>query len=70
MTDPVGDAVDETISAHPDQVERWRANEPGAWGFLAGQGVLSYRKRLGRQLTPIERRTLWSALWAELVRHR
>lgn len=70
MTDPVADAVNEAILAHPDQVERWRANEPGAWGFLAGQAVLTYRKRLGRPLTSIERRTMWAALWAELERRR
>lgn len=70
MTDSLADAIAETISTHPDQVERWRSNEPGAWGFLAGRGVLAYRSKLGRSLTEGERRKVWAALWAELERRR
>jgi hypothetical protein len=68
VSDPLSEAVSGTIADHPDAVRRWRANEPGTWGYLAGQGVLAYRARLGRRLTEIERRQFWSALWAELER--
>ncbi len=70
MTDSLAEAVAETLANHPDAVERWRLNEPGAWGFLAGQGVLTFRTRLGRSLTNAERRQVWAALWAELERRR
>jgi hypothetical protein len=66
MTDPLAEAVAETLAAHPDAVERWGVNQSGSWGFLAGQGILAYRARLGRRLTEAERRRLWSALWMEL----
>jgi hypothetical protein len=69
-TDPLAAAVAETIAAHPQAVERWRTNQPGAWGFLAGQGVLAYRARLGRPLSEIERRGLWATLWAALETQR
>ncbi|HEY3107569.1 MAG TPA: hypothetical protein VGL23_02375 [Chloroflexota bacterium] len=59
-----------TIAGHPEQVEAWLAERPGAWGFLAGQAVLRERERLGRRLTEPERRRVWAALWAELERLR
>jgi hypothetical protein len=68
VSDPLAEIVSGSIAAHPDAVGRWRANEPGAWGFLAGQAVLAYRARLGRSLTDAERRQVWSTLWAELER--
>lgn len=58
--------VADVLRAHPAQIERWRAREPGAWGFLAGQVVLALRGRLGRTLTDIERRAAWAAAWAAL----
>jgi hypothetical protein len=63
-------AVATTIAAHPDQVARWQSAVPGAWGFLAGRGVLAYRDRLGRTLTEPERRQLWETLWAALEKRR
>jgi hypothetical protein len=63
-------AVADTIAANPQAVERWRTNQPGAWGLLAGQGVLAYRDRLGRRLSELERRGLWAALWAALEARR
>ena len=63
---PIVQAVGETLAAHPEHVRRWLGNEPGAWGFLAGQGVLALRRRLGRRPTDAERRGLWAALWAAL----
>ncbi len=64
--DPLRRAVEETIAAHPEVVQRWIENQPGAWGFLAGQGVLAYRRTLGRRLADAERRALWHALWMRL----
>jgi hypothetical protein len=69
VTDPLAEAVAETIAANPEAVDRWRTSQPGAWGFLAGQGILAYRARLGRRLAEAERRQLWAALWAELGKH-
>ena len=64
---PLELAVEETIATNPEQVARWQRNLPGAWGFLSGQGILVYRRRLGRPITDAERRRLWSSLWARLV---
>jgi hypothetical protein len=64
--DPLADAVAATIAANPEQIARWLAGEPGAWGFLAGRGVLAYRDRLGRSLTQAERRHAWEELWRAL----
>ena len=69
-TDPLGEVVAETIAANPVEVQRWLANEAGAWGYLAGQGVLAYRHRLGRRLVDSERRGVWSRLWAALEARR
>ena len=68
--DPLDGAIQETIAAYPGEVERWRRREAGAWAFLAGQGVLAYRRLLGRRLSDAERRSLWSALWEALERQR
>ena len=68
--DPLRRAVEETIAAHPEVVQRWIENQPGAWGFLAGQGVLAYRRSLGRRLDEAERRALWQALWTKLEEQR
>ncbi|MBO55149.1 MAG: hypothetical protein CL886_05745 [Dehalococcoidia bacterium] len=38
-------------------------NEPGSWGFLAGQGVIACKDHLGRGLTDSERRIVWGRLW-------
>lgn len=65
-SDVLAQAVRETIAAHPDAVARWMRNEAGAWGFLAGQGVLTYRRLLGRRLSDAERRALWHTLWTAL----
>jgi hypothetical protein len=58
--------VAEVLAAHAEQVGRWRRNEPGAWGFLAGQVVLAYRRTLGRPLSDAERRRAWAAAWSTL----
>ncbi|MFN8556104.1 MAG: hypothetical protein U0531_01690 [Dehalococcoidia bacterium] len=46
----------------------WLANEPGAWGYLAGQAVLAERRRLRCPLSERERRIVWQTLWDRLVR--
>ncbi len=64
--DDLENAVESTLQAHASVVDRWRAGEPGTWGFLAGKAVLAYRDALGRGLTDMERRAVWAALWETL----
>ena len=61
------ESIATVLAAHAEQVDAWLRNEPGAWGFLAGQAVLTERRRLGRSLSEPERRAVWQALWNELV---
>ena len=63
-------ALEQVIQGHPDRVAAWGRSEPGAWGFLAGQGVLAARRLLGRPLSPMERRVVWHRLWRLLERGR
>ena len=58
--DPV---LRQVLSEHGDKTQAWVRREPGAWGYLAGQGVTAARRHLGRQLTGPERRMVWSRLW-------
>lgn len=58
------------LAAHPEQVRAWQANKPGAWGYLAGQGVLAARRLAGRPLTDRERRQVWQMLWELLQADR
>ena len=51
--DPV---LRQVLSDHSHKTLAWMRREPGAWGYLAGQGVAATRKSLGRQLTDPERR--------------
>lgn len=53
----------DVLRDHPEAVARWLADQPGAWGYLAGHGVMAARRALGRQLTEEERREVWSLLW-------
>jgi hypothetical protein len=64
--DELSDVVASVLAAHPAQVARWQRSEPGAWGFLAGQVVLAYRRAVGRSLSDGERRRAWAAAWAAL----
>ena len=61
------DALDpvlrQVLSDNRDKALAWIRREPGAWGFLAGQGVVATRRHLGRQLSGPERRMVWSRLW-------
>ena len=60
VLDPI---LKQVLSEHSDRVWAWMRNERGAWGFLAGQGVVATRQHLGRQLSDPERRMVWSRLW-------
>ena len=66
----MNDSIDGVLRAHDVQVRAWLANEPGSWGYLAGQAVLAERRRLGRSLTERERRAVWQALWDRLMEIR
>jgi len=58
--DPV---LRQVLSDHREKTLTWIRREPGAWGYLAGQGVAATRRHLGRQLADSERRMVWSRLW-------
>jgi hypothetical protein len=60
VLDPV---LRQVLNDHRRKTMAWIDNEPGAWGYLAGQGVAATRRHLGRQLTDAERRMVWSRLW-------
>ncbi|MBM3924705.1 MAG: hypothetical protein FJ320_01750 [SAR202 cluster bacterium] len=60
-------AAQQVIEAHPDTVQAWADNQPGAWGKLAGLAVADCRRRLNRPLTDDERRLVWHMLWTRLV---
>ncbi len=51
------------IRDHREKVVGWISDEPGCWGFLAGQAVASCRKQVGRSLSEQERQMVWSRLW-------
>ena len=56
--------------AHPDRVEGWIRDEPGHWGFFAGQAVLAVRELIGRHLEEAERRFVWHQMWQVLQNRR
>lgn len=51
------------VRQHQDRVVGWMRDEPGCWGFLAGQAVAACRARAGRPLSDPERRLVWDRLW-------
>ncbi len=51
------------VRQHKDRVIGWMRDEPGCWGFLAGQAVSACRTELGRSLEDQERRQVWDRLW-------
>ena len=67
-------ALDEVLAgvadAHPDRVAGWLRNEPGHWGFFAGQAVLAVRQLIGRRLEEPERRFVWHRMWVVLQERR
>ena len=70
-TDAALDQLLESVAdAHPDRVEGWLRNEPGHWGFFAGQAVLAVRDLLDRSLEDPERRYVWHRMWLVLQKRR
>ncbi len=67
-------ALDRTLAdvadAHPERVAGWIRNEPGHWGFFAGQAVLAVRQLIGRRLEDPERRYVWHRMWLVLQQRR
>ena len=67
-------AIDRVLAdvadAHPDRLEGWLRNEPGHWGFFAGQAVLTVRQLIGRRLEEPERRFVWHRMWYVLQQRR
>ena len=51
------------VREHRGKVVGWMQDEPGCWGFLAGQAVAACRRELGRSLEELERRLVWDRLW-------
>jgi uncharacterized protein (TIGR00290 family) len=61
--DGVAAAAAETAAAVPDLVAAAAAGRPKAWGALAANGVVTYRRRVGRAPDERTRRAVWDALW-------
>ena len=68
VDDVIVEVARETVRSWPDLALGTRTARPKAWGALAGHGVAALRARLGRRLTEVERRALWTALWREAGR--
>ena len=58
------------MRANPEKTAAWLREEPGSWGFLAGQAVRAVRQETGRPLTDPERRYVWHRLWQLLSQLR
>jgi len=68
MDEVLLDVARQTVRTWPDLALGTRTARPKAWGALAGHGVVALRARLGREVTDLERRALWTALWREAAR--
>lgn len=53
----------DVVREHKEKVVGWMRDEPGCWGFLAGQAVSACRKHVGRSLEEAERKLVWDRLW-------
>lgn len=62
--------LEEVADAHPDRVDGWLRNEPGHWGFFAGQAVMAVRDLIDRSLEDPERRYVWHRMWLVLQKRR
>ena len=60
VIDPI---LADVVKGNQDKVAGWMKGEPGAWGFIAGQAVVTVRGNAGRDLTDMERRLVWSRMW-------
>jgi hypothetical protein len=68
MDEVILDVARQTVRTWPDLAVGTRTARPKAWGALAGHGVVALRARLGREVTDLERRALWTELWREAAR--
>jgi len=66
----VDQLLEDVANAHLDRVDGWIRNEPGQWGFFAGQAVLTVRTLIGRSLEEPERRYVWHRMWLVLQKRR
>jgi hypothetical protein len=62
----VQEAIGSIIAEHPDVIVKWKKNERGSWGFLAGRAVILCKQNLQRGLSDVERREVWRLLWLTL----
>ena len=53
----------DVVNDNQGKVVSWIKGEPGSWGFLAGQAVITVRGHTGRDLADTERRLVWSRMW-------
>ena len=53
----------QVVHSHQEKVIGWMRNEPGCWGYLAGQAVSACRAQVDRPLEDDERRLVWDRLW-------
>ena len=62
----------QVVHSHQEKVIGWMRNEPGCWGYLAGQAVSACRAQDDRPLEDDERRLVWDRLWwlLESIKHR
>ena len=74
MTFPAAADLDslllDLLRTNREKVAAWLRDEPGSWGFLAGQAVIAVRRETGRPLTDPERRQVWHRLWQLLSQLR
>ena len=56
----------QVVRNHQEKVIGWMRNEPGCWGYLAGQAVSACRAQVARPLEDAERRLVWNRLWGLL----
>ena len=61
---------EQLADSHPDRVDGWLRDEPGHWGFFAGQAVLAVRHLINRSLEEPERRYVWHRMWLVLQKRR
>ena len=62
--------LEAVADAHPERVDGWLRDEPGQWGFFAGQAVLAVRNLIDRSLEEPERRYVWHRMWLVLQKRR
>lgn len=53
----------QVVRSHQEKVIGWMRDEPGCWGYLAGQAVSACRAQVDRPLEDAERRLVWDRLW-------